>query len=126
MYAKMLTIVGKSLEIVGKSLAILVISAVTIIVLVIVYAAVIYPVYLKSQAEIGMDKNQVLTNLEGKKYRLSDTLTMCESNAWYGDCESANNSKSVEFLILKIGIDTWLVVGFNSADKVSFVGLGDT
>lgn len=117
---------AKVLKIVGKSLAFLVISAAVIIFSVIVYAAVIYPMYLESQAKIGMDKNEVLTNLEGKKYLLSDTLSLCESNAWYGDCESANNSKSVEFLILKTGIDTWLVVGFNSAGKVSFVGLGDT
>jgi len=119
MYAKILTIVG-------KSLAFLVISAVAIVFSVIVYAAVIYPMYMESQAKIGMDKNEVLTNLEGKKYRLTDTLSLCDSNAWYGDCESANNSKSVEFLILKIGIDTWLVVGFNSAGKVSFVDRGDT
>jgi len=126
MYAKILTIVEKSLEIVGKSLAILGISAVTLIFSVIVYTAVIYPMYMESQAKIGTDKNEVLTNLEGKKYRLSDTLSLCDSSAWNGDCESANNSKSVEFLILKIGIDTWLVVGFNSAGKVSFVGRGDT
>ena len=117
---------AKVLKTVGKSLALLVILAVTVVLSVIVYSAVIYPMYLESQAKIGMDKNEVLANLEGKKYRMSDTFSWCENNAWYGDCEAANNSSSIEYLILKIGIDTWLVVGFDSEGKVSFVGRGDT
>ncbi len=119
MYAKMF-------KTVGKSLLLLVVLAVSIIFSVIVYSAVIYPMYLESQAKIGMDRKEVLVNLKGKEYKLSDTLSLCESNAWYGDCEAANNSKSVEFLILRTGIDMWLVVGFNNEGKVSFVGRGDT
>lgn len=115
----------KALKVVGRFLSLLMILAVLMIVFAIGYD-VIRKMHLESQAKIGMEKSEVLTNLEGKNYRLSDTLWMCESDVWYGDCESANNSNSVEFLILKIGIDTWLAVGFNSAGKVSFVGRGDT
>jgi len=86
----------------------------------------LYPMYLESQAKVGMDKEEVLANFEGKKYRLSDTFLWCDSNAWYGDCESLISSNSTEFLILKIGIDSWLVVGFNSVGKASFAGQGDT
>ncbi len=96
------------------------------VILGILYAAVIYPYYIKSQATIGMDKETVLANLKDKKYLISSELTLCKNDAWYGDCESANKSDSSEFLILKIGIDTWFVVGFNKLSKVSFVGLGDT
>lgn len=117
---------AKALKIAGKALLLLVILATSIIFLVVIYSAVIYPMQMESLANIGMDRREVLANMEGKKYKLSDTLSLCESGAWYGDCDAANNSKSVEFLILKTGIDMWLVVGFNSEGKVSFVGRGDT
>jgi len=73
-----------------------------------------------------MNKNEVLREVAGKKYLLEPSLSLCDSNAWLGDCESANNSGSEEFLVLKTGIDTWLVVGFNSKGIVTFVGQGDT
>jgi len=73
-----------------------------------------------------MDRNEVLANFKGKEYKLSDTLSLCEGDFWYGDCEAAVNSGSIEFLVLKTGIDMWLVVGFNSEGKVSFVGRGDS
>ena len=114
-----------ALKVAGRLLSLVMILAALIIVFAIGYD-VVHKAYLESQAEIGLEKSEVLANLEGKNYRISDTLWMCESDVWYGDCESANSSNSVEFLILKIGIDTWLVVGFNSAGKVSFVGRGDT
>ena len=116
----------KILRTVGKALSLLVFLTVLLVLSAIVYSTVVYPMYLESLAKIGTDKSEVLTNLEGKKYKLSDTFSWCEKGVWYGDCDSVANSNSVEFLTLKIGIDTWLVVGFNSAGKVSFVGRGDT
>ena len=120
------TMPTKILRSVGKALSLLVFLAVSLVLLVIVYSAIVYPMYLESLAKIGTDKNEVLTNLEGKNYNLSDTFSWCEKGVWYGDCDSVANSNSVEFLTLKIGIDNWLVVGFNSEGKVSFVGRGDT
>ena len=117
---------AKIFKTIGKTLALLVFLAVFMIFSVLVYSAVIYPMYLESQAKVGMDKKEVLANLNGKNYRISDTLSLCESNAWYGDCESALSSGSVEFIILRTGIDMWLVVGFDSEGKVAFVGRGDT
>lgn len=117
---------AKILKTVARAFFLLVVLVFAGIFSVIVYSAVIYPMYLESQADIGMDKQEVLANLEGKKYRVSDSLSLCENNAWYGDCEAANESGSVEFLMLKTGIDMWLVVGFDSEGKVSFVGRGDT
>ena len=117
---------AKIFRTVGRLLLLLVTFGVIIVFSVVVYSAVFYPMYLKSQAEVGMNKAEVLENLKGKKYRFSDTLSICDSGAWYGDCEAASNSGSVEFLIFKIGIDTLLVVGFNAEEEVTFVGLGDT
>lgn len=96
------------------------------VLLAIVYSAVVHPKYLESLAKIGANRTEVLKNFEGKRYRLSKTFSWCENGAWYGDCVSLANSNSVEFLIVKIGIDTWLVVGFDSGGKVAFVGRGDT
>ena len=75
------------------------------VLLLIVYSAVLHPLYLESLAKIGTDKSEVLANLEGKKYKLSNTFSWCDEGAWYGDCDSVANSNSVEFLVLKIGID---------------------
>ena len=110
----------------GKILLQLVALAVFLVFATIIYSAVLYPMYLESQAKIGMDRQEVLSNLEGKDYRLSEELPFCKSDAWLGDCEGARNSDSIEFLRLKMGIDSWLVVGFNREGKVSFVGRGDT
>ena len=115
----------KALKAAGRLISLLMVLVVLMVVFAIGYD-VVHKANLESQAEIGMDKSEVLSNLEGENYRLSDTLWMCENDVWYGDCESASNSNSVEFLILKIGFDTWLVVGFNNAGKASFVGRGDT
>ena len=114
------------LKTLSRILLLLVTLAIAMVLAVIVYSAVIYPMYLESRAKIGMDRNEVLANFENKHYVLSETLQLCEISAWYGDCEGAMNSGSVEFLTMKIGIDTWLVVGFNSQAKVAFVGRGDT
>ena len=116
----------KTLKFVGKSLLYLVVLLTVVVFALVLHSAVIYPMYLESQARIGMDKKEVISNFDGKKYQLSETLPICDSNAWYGDCEGAKNSQSVEYLTVKTGIDTWLVVGFDGAGKVSFVGLGDT
>ena|SRR5690554_1947420 len=112
----------KILKLVERLLLILVFFAISLI----LYFAIIYPVYLESLAELGMAKNEVLENFKGKNYQLSETLRLCDQGAWYGDCEKAGKSNSVNFLILKTGIDSWLVVGFNKVGEVSFVGRGDT
>jgi len=116
----------RTLKVTGRLILLSVGLAVAIFLSLVLYSAVIYPMYLKSQAGIGMDRKDVLDNLQGHEYSLSGTLSLCEGNAWHGDCAAATNSNSVEYLTLKTGIDTWLVVGFNSEGKVSFVGLGDT
>ena len=115
-----------ALKTAGKLLLILAALAVSLVVAAIIYSAVLYPMYLESQARLGMDRQEVLSNLKDKDYRLSEDLAFCANGAWFGDCEAANDSDSIEFLILKVGIDTWLVVGFNDQDKVSFVDTGDT
>ena len=112
----------KLLKLIGNLLALLVLLVFALI----LYSAVIYPMYLESQAEMGMDRDEVLGNFEGMDYQLSETLTFCENGAWHGDCGAAGESSSVEWLTLKTGIDTWIVVGFDGAGKVAFVGSGDT
>ena len=119
MPAKLLGTVVKALSIFASTVILLVVFAIVI-------STVVYPMYLESLAEVGMEKDEVLANFNGKDYRLVDTFLWCDDGAWYGDCEAVANSESVEFLILKIGIDNWLLVGFDSAAKVSFVGRGDT
>ena len=118
--------ISRMLKVAGKLILLSAGLAVAIFLLLVLYSAVIYPLYLKSQAGIGMDRKDVLDNLQGNEYSLSETLSLCESNAWHGDCAAATSSNSVEYLTLKTGVDTWLVVGFDSNGKVSFVGLGDT
>ncbi len=91
-----------------------------------VFMAVSYPDRMASKLDIGMSVKQV-EEILGEEPRLNfDTNDLCERFDWRGNCNEARKSKSVEFSLWKMGIDTYLVVGFNQKRKVSFVGVGDS
>ena len=91
----------------------------------IIYAG-IYPSLLESRVDIGMAEDEVVRILGNDPHFREKDLGLCTSGAWYGDCEGATKSRAAMFLIWKVGIDTYFVVGVNEQSTVVFRGSGDT
>jgi len=93
--------------------------------LIIIYYA-IYPALIVARLEPGMKKETVISVVGKESLWEKSELDLCNNQAWKGNCEQANASNAHTFLIWKLGIDTYLVVGLDSKSTLVFSGIGDT
>jgi hypothetical protein len=99
-------------------------SILAIFVAVVLYA--IYPAFVESKLEIGMNKSVVLSTVGKEPLWEQSQLELCSKHQWYGNCEAALKSNASQYLVWKLGIDTYLVVGLDKKSNLVFKGLGDT
>lgn len=86
----------------------------------------IYPAIVEAQLEMGMNKDAVLS-IVGKEPLWEQTrLELCNNQEWGGNCDEASESKADVFLVWKLGIDVYLVVGISKDSGLVFKGIGDT
>lgn len=99
-------------------------SLLAVFVAAILYA--MYPALVESQLEIGMNKSVVLSTVGKEPLWEQSELELCSKHQWYGNCEVALKSNAAHYLVWKLGIDTYLVVGLDKDSNLVFKGLGDT
>ncbi len=99
-------------------------SLLAVVMAVILYA--IYPSFVESQLEIGMNKSAVLSAVGKEPLWEQSQLELCSKHQWNGNCEAALKSNAANYLVWKLGIDTYLVVGLDKNSILVFKGLGDT
>ena len=91
-------------------------------------AVVGYSLFRQSQMmdsiETGMTRTEVVAELGEPRLELEE-LGFCEHDDWLGDCEAAQQSGAVHYLVWKYGIDTYLVVGLDKDGRVVFYDIGD-
>jgi hypothetical protein len=106
-------------------------SKIETLILVVIIAAVIWatsaPYRVAGSVQTGMTDAEAIAAVGRPPDKQEAVLSFCATGArWYGDCSAIAASQSVNFLLWKVGIDTWLVVGVGANDKVTVVVLGDT
>ncbi len=99
-------------------------SLLAVLVAVVLYA--IYPAIVESQLEIGMNKSVVLSTVGKEPLWEQSQLELCSEHQWHGSCEAALQSNAAHYLVWKLGIDTYLVVGLDENQNLVFKGVGDT
>lgn len=72
----------------------------------------------------GMTQAEVVAELGEPRLERYE-LGLCHDHTWLGDCKAAQLSGAVRYLIWKYGVDTYLVVGFDSDSRVVFRDIGD-
>ncbi len=105
----------------------LVVSSIIILIGIIAWAA-IQPLLVLNRIKPGMTRAQVIDEVGmPPKFDRTD-FPECTGTGqhWTGDCEVLKSSGAATFATWKFGIDTLLVVGFDTKGKVVFRGVGDT
>ncbi len=88
--------------------------------------AISYPKIVESKLELGMDKSEVISLIASNNFDDTTNLKkLCSTNQWQG-CKSALSSGSATYLSWSVGIDTFIVVGFNKNNKLIYKSFGDT
>ena len=76
-----------------------------------------------SQVSIGMSRAQAIAIVGTLPRKEDKTLPFCREGATpYRDCEEIKKSGAVYFLLWKVGIASWMVVGLDANDRVCFRG----
>ena len=106
-------------------------STIETVILVVIISAVIWaistPYRIAYRVQTGMTDAKAIAAIGRPPEKEEGVLSFCATGAkWYGDCSAIATSQSVNFLLWKVGIDTWLVVGVGANHKVTVVVLGDT
>lgn len=80
-----------------------------------------------SQVEIGMSRAEAIATVGTPPRKEGGTLAFCREGATpYRDCEHISKSGAVYFLLWKVGIGSWMVVGLDANDRVCFRGRVNT
>jgi len=77
-----------------------------------------------NQIEIGMSEAQIAEIVEEQFIVKEDYPFLCREQLWYGDCSKVISSKAEYYLQIKLGIDTYAIIGISNG-KVVTKGLGD-
>ena len=98
---------------------------VAFIVLLLIYA-VSYPKLVESKLELGMDKSEIIEMIASNSFDdTKDLHSLCTINKW-PSCKAALSSGSSSFLTWSVGVDTFIVLGFDSKNKLIYKAYGDT
>jgi hypothetical protein len=74
-----------------------------------------------SQVSIGMSRAEAIATVGTPPSKEDKTLPFCrEGAAPYRDCEEIKKTGAVYFLLWKVGIGSWMVVGLDANDRVCF------
>ena len=80
-----------------------------------------------SQVKIGMSRAQVIAAVGTTPRKEDKLLPFCREGATpYRDCDEIRKSGAVYFLLWKVGIGSWMVIGLDANDKVCFRGRVNT
>ena len=80
-----------------------------------------------SHVSIGMSRAEAIAMVGTPPRKEDKTLPFCHEGApAYQDCEKIKKSGAVYFLLWKVGIGSWMVVGLDANDKVCFRGRVNT
>jgi hypothetical protein len=101
------------------------------IILVVIVAVLVWiawwPRRIANKVHIGMTDAEAIAAVGRGPDRQEGVLSFCRKDSkWYGDCSAVLASRSVAFMLWKVGIDSWLVVGVDADHKVKVVVVGDT
>ena len=74
-----------------------------------------------SQVKIGMSRSEAIATVGTPPRKEDKALPFCREGATpYRDCEEIRKSGAVYFLLWKVGIGSWMVVGLDANDKVCY------
>jgi hypothetical protein len=80
-----------------------------------------------SQVSIGMPRAQAIATVGSPPRKEDKTLPFCREGATpYRDCEEIKKTGAVTFLLWKVGIGSWMVIGLDANDRVCFRGRVNT
>ena len=80
-----------------------------------------------SRVSIGMPRAQAIATVGDPPPKEHKTLPFCREGATpYRDCEKIMKSGAMYFLLWKVGIADWMVVGLDANDRVCFRGRVNT
>ena len=80
-----------------------------------------------SQVRIGMSRAEALAIVGTSPRKEVKTLPFCnEGAAPYRDCEDIKKTGAVRYLLWKVGIGSWMVIGLDANDRVCFRGRVNT
>ena len=80
-----------------------------------------------SHVSIGMSRAQAIATVGSPPRKEDKTLPFCRDGATpYRDCEEIKKSAAVTFLLWKVGIGSWMVIGLDANDRVCFRGRVNT
>lgn len=80
-----------------------------------------------SQVKIGMSRAEAIATVGTPPRNEDKALPFCRDGAaLYRDCDEIRKSDAVYFLLWKVGIGSWMVVGLDANDRVCFRGRVNT
>lgn len=81
----------------------------------------LWPVDTFSQVKIGMSRTEAIAAVGLSPRREDKALPFCREGATlYRECEDIRKSGAVYFLLWKVGIGSWMVIGLDAGDKVCY------
>ena len=87
----------------------------------------LWPADRFSQVKIGMSRSEAIATVGTPPRKEDKALPFCREGATpYRDCEEIRKSGAVYFLLWKVGIGSWMVVGLDVNDKVCYRGRVNT
>jgi hypothetical protein len=87
----------------------------------------LWPGSMFSQVAIGMTRAQAIAAIGRPPTREEKTLPFCREGATpYRDCDEIRQSGAVYFLLWKVGIGSWVVIGLDANARVCFRGRVNT
>ena len=80
-----------------------------------------------SEVNIGMSRAEAIATVGSPPRKEVTVLPFCrEGETPYRDCDEIRKSRAVYFLLWKVGIGSWMVIGLDANDKVCFRGRVNT
>jgi hypothetical protein len=80
-----------------------------------------------SQVSIGMSRAEAIATVGTPPRKEDKALSFCREGATpYRDCDEIKKTGAVYFLLWKVGIGSWMVIGLDANDKVCFRGRVNT
>ena len=87
----------------------------------------LWPADTFNQVKIGMTRSEAIATVGMPPRKEDKALPFCREGATpYRDCEEIRKSGAVYFLLWKVGIGSWMVVGLDANDKVCYRGRVNT
>ena len=81
----------------------------------------LWPADTFSQVKIGMTRSEAIATVGMPPRKEDKALPFCREGATpYRDCDEIRISGAVYFLLWKVGIGSWMVVGLDANDKVCY------